>query len=310
MVNVKQIENYKSYGKCLCITNGVIEAYVTVDLGPRIIRFGFLGEQNLMQSNREEFDPKTDKAFTDYFGENKKWENFGGHRIWLSPEAYPETYYPDCDAVSYKITPDGAVFTPKAETENGVSKSLEIKMDPDDANMQVIMRVKNISDRPKDFAIWGLTVSEKNGTVIVPMNTNDTGLLSNRIISLWPYTDMSDSRIYWGKKYVTVKQDPNAANPLKIGFDLGGGAVFYTLGDDIFCKRYNTNHPNGNYPDGGCSFETYSCGVFTEVESLGELKTVVPGETSEHIESWSLFKKPCEVDFRDDASIDNMLNKL
>ena len=33
MVSIKKIESYKDYGKCLCITNGVIEAYVTTDIG-------------------------------------------------------------------------------------------------------------------------------------------------------------------------------------------------------------------------------------------------------------------------------------
>jgi len=310
MVEIKLIDSFKDYGKCVSISNGVIEAYVTVDLGPRIIKFGFIGGQNLMQSNRREFGEKTDKTFTDYFGENKAWENFGGHRIWLSPESYPETYYPDDSAVLYTITENGAIFTPKPETENGIAKTLEIKMDKDDTNMQVIMSAKNISDKPKEFSLWGLTVSEKNGTIIVPMNTNDTGLLHNRSISVWPYTDMSDERIYFGKRYVTVKQDPDAKTALKLGFDLNCGCAYYVLGDDVFCKSYATNHPNGRYPDAGCSFETYSCSVFTEVESLGELKTVAPGETSTLIERWSICKRTVDVDFRDDDSIDNLLKSI
>ena len=310
MVKVKEIESYKAYGKCVSISNGVIEAYVTVDLGPRIIRFGYVDGQNIMQSNREEFGEKTDEKFEAHFGKGKKWENFGGHRIWISPESYPETYVPDSDKVNYEITANGAVFTPLAEKANGVAKSLEIKMDPDDTNMQVIMRVKNIGDKNKKYAIWGLTVSEKNGTVIVPMNRNDTGLLPNRILSVWPYTDMSDSRIYWGKNYVTVTHDPKATQHLKLGFGINGGTVYYVLGDDVFCKKYDTNHPDGIYPDGGCSFETYCCNIFTEVESLGELKDVKPGETTTLIESWSLCKKENNVDFRNDDSIENLLSNI
>ena len=310
MVSIKEIENFKDYGRCICVTNGVIEAYVTVDIGPRIIRFGYVDGQNLLCSNRKAFGPKDDKEFTDYFGEGKRWENLGGHRIWLSPESYPETYYPDLEPVSYEVTDDGAVFTPNPEKENGVAKSLEIKMDADDANMQVIMRVKNISEEDKNFAIWGLSVSEKGGTLIIPMNTNDTGLLSNRIISVWPYTDMSNDRIYWGKKYVTLRQDERYEQPIKLGFDLNCGTVYFCLNDDVLCKNYDTNHPNGNYPDGGCSFETYTNDSMIEVESLGELKTVKPGETAVHTESWALCKKPCDIDFKNDESIDNMLGKL
>lgn len=310
MVSIKEVESFKDYGRCISIANGVIEAYVTVDIGPRIVKFGYIGGQNMMCSNRNAFGAKDDKEFTDYFGEGKRWENLGGHRIWTSPEAYPETYYPDLDPVRYEITENGAVFTPKPETENGVAKSLEVKMDPDDTNMQVIMRVKNISEAPKTFSVWGLTVSEVGGTLIIPMNTNDTGLLSNRIISIWPYTDMSNSRIYWGSKYVTLRQDCNEEKPIKLGFDLNCGTVYYCLNDDIFCKKYNTEHPNTCYPDGGCSFETYTCESMIEVESLGELKAVEPGEISELTESWFLCKKPCEVDFKDDNSIENLLSKL
>ena len=310
MVSIREIDSFKNYGKCLCVSNGTIEAYVTVDIGPRIIRFGYVGGQNIMCSNRDAFPPKDDKEFTDYFGEGKKWENLAGHRIWVSPEAYPDTYYPDLEPVDYEITEYGAIFTPAEEKENGVAKTLEIKMDPDDANMQVIMKVKNISDKAKKFSVWGLSVSEKGGCLIIPMNTKDTGLLSNRIISVWPYTDMSSDRIYWGKKYVTLRQDENAAEPIKLGFDLDCGTVYYCLNDDIFCKRFDTKHPYAEYPDGGCSFETYTNENMIEVESLSELKSVQPGEISELTESWSLCKRPCEIDFRNDSSIENMLSKL
>lgn len=310
LIKKTEIASYKEYGRVLCITNDVIEAYVTLDVGPRIIRFGYIGGQNFMRDDRAAFEPKDDKEYTDHFGEGKKWENLGGHRIWLSPESYPETYAPDLDPVKCELTENGAVFTPAPETANGIAKQLEIRMDDDDANMQVIMRATNISDTDKEYALWGLTVSERTGTVIVPMNTNDTGLLANRTVAVWPYTDMSDERIYWGKKYVTVKQSPEATGPLKLGFDLNCGSVFYVLNDEIFCKRYDTKHPHAAYPDGGCSFETYTNNQFIEVESLGELKTVKPGESSELIECWSLQKKPCEVDLRSDSSIDNLLKKI
>ncbi len=310
MVVVKELENFKQYGKCISISNGVIEALITVDLGPRIISFGFVGGKNLMSSDRNAYTPKTDKAYTDFWGEDRVWENLGGHRIWISPESYPETYLPDDRKVDYTVTEHGALFSPQADTEVGIVKTMELKMDADDANMQVIMKVTNIADAPKKFAIWAVSVCDKSGTLIVPMNTNDTGLLPNRIISVWPYTDMSDDRIYWGNKYVTVRQDENAKKPIKLGFDLNCGTAYYVLGEDILCKKYDTNHPDGVYPDGGCSFETYTGNVMLEFETLGELKTVAKGETEEHIELWSLCKKPCEVDLKNDGSIDNLLNKL
>jgi len=310
MLTIKEKENYLDYGKVLSISNGKIEVMVTLDLGPRIIYFGTIGGQNIMCDDRAFFGTKTDEKYQNYFGKDTSWENLGGHRIWLSPESYPETYSPDNYKVSYEITNTGAIFKPKAEIANGVQKELEIVMDEDKAELQNIMRVTNISNENKEFSIWGLSVSAVGGTLVLPMNTNDTGLLSNRIISVWPYTDLSDDRIYFGKKYVTLRQDKVSPSPIKLGFDINGGTIFYVLGNQVFTKSYETLHPTAKYPDGGCSFETYNCEGFIELESLGELKVVRPNETSTLTENWKLSDKPCDVDFKDDASLESFVSKL
>ncbi|MBQ8267448.1 MAG: hypothetical protein IJZ21_03595, partial [Clostridia bacterium] len=94
-----ELKDYLDYGKVLSLSNGVIEAYVTIDVGPRIIRFGFVGGQNIMCDNRAAGTPKDDAEFENFFGKGKKWEILGGHRIWTSPESYPASYYPDLQPV-------------------------------------------------------------------------------------------------------------------------------------------------------------------------------------------------------------------
>ena len=37
---------YSHYGRCCVISNGKVEVYVTLDVGPRIIRYGFAGGEN------------------------------------------------------------------------------------------------------------------------------------------------------------------------------------------------------------------------------------------------------------------------
>ena len=144
----------------------------------------------------------------------------------------------------------------------------------------------------------------------MPMNDNDTGLLANRNISVWPYTNLADDRLHFGKSYVTLRQDTNVDQALKLGFDLNQAEAYYCLGEDIFRKSYNTYHPREKYPDNNCSFETYTCATFIEVESLSPQKSVQPQETLSLTEHWSLHKKPCSVDFNDDKSIDNLISKL
>ena len=305
-----EIKDYLNYGKVLSISNGVIEAYITIDIGPRIIRFGFIGGQNFMCDNRNAADPKDDAEFEAFFGKGKKWEILGGHRIWTSPESYPGSYYPDLDPVKYELTENGAIFTPPAEIENGLQKQLEVKMDPDDANMYVTMNVTNIAPTTQEFSIWGLTVSATDGTLIIPMNTNNTGLLANRNISVWPYTNLADSRLSFGNKYVTLHQDTNIDQALKLGFNLNSAEAYYCLDDEIFRKAYATHHETEKYPDNNCSFETYTCATFIEIESLSPLKAVVPGDTISLCEHWSLHKKPCDIKLDREEAIDDLLNKI
>ena len=51
---------YKGWPNCYRVTNGEIELIVTGDIGPRIIRFGFVGGQNLF------------KEFADQIGKTAK----------------------------------------------------------------------------------------------------------------------------------------------------------------------------------------------------------------------------------------------
>ncbi len=310
MVSLSIIESFKEYGKCLSISNGVIEAYVTLELGPRIIRFGYVGEQNILSDDRYKFEPKTDKEYEDFFGAGKAWNSFGGHRVWVTPEKYPITYTPDDRAVSYTATDDGVIITALDDIEAGIAKTVTIKMDPDDANMMVKMDVKNISGEKKDFAVWAISVCQKDGNLIIPMNTNDTVYSPNRSISVWPYTDMGDARIRFGKKYITIKQDSSATTRMKWGFNLNKGVSYYVLGNDVFSKRYDARHGELLYPDGECSFEIYTDNVMIEIETLSDVKCVENGDTHSLTEFWSLTKKPCEVDFTSEDSIDEFLNKL
>src|ERR1700751_4892698 len=74
-VRVEKTE-YKGWKNCYRITNGEIEAIVTGDVGPRIIRFAFVGGQNLF------------KEFPDQLGKSgeEKFQLRGGHRVWKAPE--------------------------------------------------------------------------------------------------------------------------------------------------------------------------------------------------------------------------------
>ena len=72
---IKEVE-YKNYGKCIEISNGIVDLLITTEVGPRIIRYGFVGERN-------EF---CDDAPLTLDVDGEDWRLMGGHRFWMSPK--------------------------------------------------------------------------------------------------------------------------------------------------------------------------------------------------------------------------------
>lgn len=286
MIQTKEIQN-GIYGKCLSISNGVIEVYVTLDFGPRVCRCAFVGGQNFFK----EFESFGEGSYLgdDCRFDDKRFHNRGGHRFWLSPEASPRTNYPDNKAVEYVLTPNGAIFTQEPQEINDVQLSMEISMDESENKLTVTHNAKNIGYWPKEYSTWAISVSAQGGTEVIPQNTSNTGLLPNRFLSLWPYTKLNDPRLCIGDKYIFLKQDPDIANALKIGLYQEHSWAMYFHHGDLFVKTYEPCK-NAKYPDNNCTYETYVCGKFIELETLGELRVVGVGETNSHAETWYLYE--------------------
>jgi hypothetical protein len=146
----------------------------------------------------------------------------------------------------------------------------------------------------------------QGGLEVVPQPTNDTGLLSNRVLSLWPYSDMTDDRIYWGKKYITMRQDTGIKSAFKFGINNDRGFAAYFVNGGMFVKKFNTD-PKGCYPDSGVSYETYTNNVILEMESLSELSAITPGSTAFHKEEWTIEKDVVRPEPNDELTIDALI---
>jgi len=296
---------YKNYGKCKVISNGFFEMYVTTDVGPRIIKLNLTGKENLMFND---IDREMSVDVSSVFGEGKNWYIYGGHRLWVSPEDMPKTYYPDNEPVDVKIVENNILFTPDPQKINNLQHSMEIEIcDVGNAALgvprqkaKITHRIENIGEKEVAGAIWALSVMAPGGTVICPQPDEDTGLLGNRCLALWAYTKLTDSRVNFFDKYITVKQDPNKNEKFKFGINNTKGWLAYQNHGQIFKKTYEPNHPNGNYPDGGMSTEVFTNNLFAEAETLSELKTLKKGEFIAHTETWELIDVSAEpdVDFK------------
>ncbi len=286
-MSLEQI-TYGSWGNCLRLSNGKAELIVTLDFGPRIIRFGWIGGQNIFCEDTEVVSSASGEDFDQHYGEGSAWYIRGGHRLWTSPEARPRSYYPDNEPVAWEEIENGVRLTPPPQKWTQLQMSLEVTLCPKDAKVTVVHHIQNLGAWDVEFAAWGLSVLARGGVEFVPQPQKDTVLLGNRVLALWPYTRMTDERVRWGDRFITLRQNPEEEHPIKFGINSEHGYALYCLNGDLFVKQFDL-HEGAAYPDGGMSFETYTNSLMLEMESISPLYRVAPGAAISHTERWSLY---------------------
>ncbi|HHY98573.1 MAG TPA: hypothetical protein GX509_07530 [Firmicutes bacterium] len=288
--------NYGGWPNCYRVSDGTIEFIATTDVGPRIIRFGFVGGPN-------EFC-----EFTEQMGKigGDEWRIYGGHRLWHSPESRARSYYPDNRPIHIEEIEGGIRLRQYTEPTTHIAKCIEIVFAGENAEVdgsggQVIVTHKMTNDGvwPVELAAWGLSVMAPGGVGIAPQTTeaDPEGLLPNRWLVVWPYTDLTDSRLYLGKRFIFLRQDSSAAQPCKIGASVTDGWAAYANKGHLFVKSFEYMD-EALYPDGGASVEMYANDRMLELETLSPMVLLDPGDTVEHVEVWSLHK---DISLPDDS---------
>ena len=304
MISIKEVK-YKNFGKCLAISNDFMEVFVTVDIGPRIIKCNLKNHENMMF---EDVERNFSSDVSSMFGEDKTWYTYGGHRIWLSPEGFPETYYPDNDKVLYSTFPGGAEFVPPVQDVTGIQISVRLEMAEDKPEITLTHKITNTKKTHMRGSVWCLSVMAPGGAALVPQPTEDTGLLPNRTLVMWPYARFTDARLTLCDKYLVVAQDEKAQDAFKLGINNTNGHSAYINNGQALVK-YVEYQPGAEYPDGGCSTEVYTNNLFEELETLSPLYVLGHNESMVHTETWKLFGD-VELGEKTDASLAKVAEKL
>lgn len=273
---------YGGWPNCFRLSDGRTELIVTTDIGPRIIRYSFVGGNNLL------------KEFADQMGTHggKAWRIYGGHRLWIAPEDPERTYVPDNKPVPWAWRALTFTVQQPADPITRLAKEIRIRFE-DSGRVRILHRITNQGRRIAEFAPWALTAMAPGGEAVFPMEPfapHPRALLPARPLVLWPYTKMNDPRWTWGEKEIRLRQDVNQTEPQKVGFLSQQGWMAYALNRDVFIKRH-THVPGVVYPDMGCNVETFTNDEMLELESLAPLMRLKPGERADHIETWSLHRQ-------------------
>ncbi len=304
-ISVEKV-SYGGWNNCYRMSNGEVELIATSDVGPRIIRFGFVGGENEFFENKSQLGKV---GGTD-------WRIYGGHRLWVAPEASPRSYFPDNQPVEVKI--EGATLKltappeldPSFKVNVSVQKEIRVTMHPD-GHVTLLHGITNVGLWPVELAPWSLSVMPPKGRAIVPTpdpRPHPQALLPVRPMAVWSYTNLADPRWIWGKKYIVLKQDPERREPQKLGVGNEKGWAGYARAGHLFLKLFNYVE-GATYPDFGSNTETWTNSEILELETLGPMTTLKPGESVQHLENWFLFKDVAVTE--DESSLDaNVLPKV
>jgi hypothetical protein len=207
----------------------------------------------------------------------------GGHRLWVAPEVPEVTYEPDDRPCAVTEVQDGLRI--EAPTDGaGLAKALEVRSDGD--GWIVDHTIRNASEAPVRLAPWAITQLRLGGEVVLPTGSSGPGPQADRCVVLWPYTDPSDPRVRFGPGVVGIDAVPGRPR-IKLGVSPSEGRVRYRLQGEVFEKRIELER-GAEYPDRGAAIQVYLCDEFCELETLGPLRELGPGEEARHRERWTL----------------------
>jgi hypothetical protein len=285
---------YGGWRRNVRLRAGGAEAILSLDVGPRVLFYGFAG------------DPASNvfKLYDDMMGAcgEAEWRIRGGHRFWTAPEA-EHSYAVDNDALPEPLGIDDAeieLVCPPHQ-EYGFQKVLRFALHQD-GGATVSHTLRNIGSQPLHLYPWTLSVMAPGGVAVLPQPKfiphpcdlppgtpyDLKDFLPNRRIVIWPYTDISDQRLFLSRDWwwVTQSEAPEAAS-LKLGIEYRQGWVAYQRTGIVFAKRVPWE-PGRAYPDLGVNFELFTNREMLELETLAPAEPILPGNSVTHIERWKL----------------------
>lgn len=272
---------------------GQFEAEVATNAGPRVTGFRRPGGSDL-------FARLGDAGIDD--PSVGRFRFLGGHRLWRAPEVPTVTYQPDDAAVD--LFRDGPRLTiAGAPDHDGIVKRVVLMEEGERA--VVAHELENTGSQQIEVAPWAITQFTPGGTAYMPLGPAARDLnsvLPDRRLVLWPYTDWGAPELRLGAEMITISASDRSAK-LKIGTENNRGWIAYHLDNELFVKWANPHDHAAAYVDKGASIQCYRDERFLELETLGPLRTLSPGDTVVHSETWRLFDA-------DSSNVQSVLERL
>lgn len=224
------------------------------------------------------------------------WDLMGGHRLWTArpgADECEETYRPDNAPCQIDIGGRTFTLTSPIDPETRLQRSIRVRLLASD-RIEVAHTVHNASDMLWSGAIWALTCSRPSPDTTYHIPLGDE--------SSWDYATIVAFRTWGGGHGGAGYEDPQFAltpdqfvlrpagreNKRMIKADAGIIAMHDATRNVLFAK-HAAYCPQAHYPL-GTNLAVYvgPDNFMVEMESMSSFRTLKPGESLHHAETWIL----------------------
>ena len=294
--------DFHGYSNCILLDNGTTRVVLCPAAGGRVLEYSWKGTNALYldasQGGRvyEEGQPT--------FGPS-------GGRFDIGPEnvipKHPKLWIGKWTG---EITgPLAARMTSLEDSATGTQLVREFRLDRSSSHLSCKQTIKNISKETKAWCHWSRTFAEGGGICLIPLTEGSR--FPNQYVMYEPDSLINvrpeDANIRIRDGFLEITGTPKYP---KLGMDSYAGWFGYLMKNDLlFVKRFPT-YPDRVYNEmAGLTISIwYYKRQMCELEPIGPMERLAPGESASFTEQWQLFPytfpKPSEtVDLKDVARL-------
>ncbi len=285
-VTVSQGE-YHGWAGVYRLSNGTVDLVFVPQIG-RILRYGYVGERNVLWENAALAGKTTDLSRS-----GSDWQNYGGDKLWPSPQSawgWPPDPISDSGAQTVKVLANRRLLVTGLESRKyGVRFQREIAMNPSGTGVTIRNTMTNVSGKVAEWGIWEVAQADDPAETELAASSADRFPGGYKIFKEMKPAD-GQVTIQGG----TVRIRRRADHSGKIGGRSLGGWIESRWSTGRF--RISADLPrSGDYPDGGCGQEVYTSddpNRYVEMELLAPIHKLASKASSSVVTHWSLARMP------------------
>lgn len=273
------------------VENNFLRVDYLTTIGPRIIAL------YAKQANLELLVQTPDIHWPTPHGE---YYLYGGHRVWKAPE---DSFY-NCPEDHVTIITDKDRVTLRSSVDgSGLQK--EISFCLDENRVLLTHQITWHGQEPIELAPWTITQLPLGGVAILPQSDIPAGSMPTRSLAVWPYASIADLRLELHDELILVYGSADE-KVFKAGSYNPFGWAAYLLDKVLFVKRFPVSDFR-TLPDMGSNVEVFVWDSYLELETLGKLTSLNPGESVIFEETWEVIAGDYSITYETARTITKQL---